>query len=266
MKLSEYIFILLFNVGSSPASSVERFLNFVPYYSKEYLLMTDFKKNEQRIIIGCLGDSLTDGHPGYSCYYERGENDQSNYQFWLTARIRKAFEPMPEKQVTEIICINKGICGEITEQIARRLYPEIIYTVQDTYKQKPDFIIIIGGTNDLGWGIDPDQIVKNIADMHHICKNEGITSIGATIPPTRFENNKGYTTKKTGTNQKLRQFFLSHGISFVDLYAGMGTNANDPNLRPEFDYGDGLHFSVAGYKKMGDLIYEVCRQKVMELT
>ena len=79
--------------------------------------MTDFKKNEQRIIIGCLGDSLTDGHPGYSCYYER-----------------------------------------------------------------------------------------------------------------------------------------------------MGTNANDPNLRPEFDYGDGLHFSVAGYKKMGDLIYEVCRQKVMELT
>ena len=226
--------------------------------------MIDINRKVKRIIIGTLGDSLTDGHPGYSCYYETGENYQSNYQYWLTERIKEAFDRESGQETVEIICVNKGICGEITEQIARRLYNEIIYNIHNSYKQRPDFIIIIGGTNDLGWGIEPDQIVKNIADMHSICKNEGIMSIGATIPPTCFENDKRYNTQKTRTNQKLRRFFTSFGILFADLYTGMGTDLNNSNLKPEYDFGDGLHFSVAGYKKMGYLIYEECIQKAIE--
>ncbi|MGD9201192.1 MAG: GDSL-type esterase/lipase family protein [Chitinispirillia bacterium] len=226
--------------------------------------MTEMNKKVKRIIIGTLGDSLTDGHPGYSCYYETGENNRSNYQFWLTRRIKESSGSVSEQEPREIIFINKGICGEITGQIARRLYNDIIYNIQNTYMQNPDFIIIIGGTNDLGWGIDPDKILKNLTDMHTICQNEQITSIGATIPPTRFENDRGYNTQKTKTNQKLRQFFISRNIPFVDLYTGMGTDLNDSNLQPEYDFGDGLHFSVAGYKKMGDLIFEECIQRALE--
>ncbi|MBN2444326.1 MAG: hypothetical protein JXJ04_23390 [Spirochaetales bacterium] len=42
----------------------------------------------------------------------------------------------------EVIFVNKGICGETTEQLARRLYPEIIYGIQSEYDKKPDVVII----------------------------------------------------------------------------------------------------------------------------
>ncbi len=49
--------------------------------------------------------------------------------------------------------------------------------------------------------------------------------------------------------RKLKSRIEFPGISFLirQWYA---------NLNPLFDAGDGLHFSVAGYHRMGEVIYE----------
>ncbi len=214
------------------------------------------KITDKKIIIGCLGDSLTDGFPAYSTYYNDGENSQSNYQFRIQQLIKQDYETELLRHGLEVIFLSKGICGETTEQIARRLYPEIIYPIQEKFERKPDLVIIVGGTNDLGWGINPEYIEKNIAQMHTICKNEGVSTVGATIPPSRFENDPTYNNSKTSCNGKLAKFFKEEKIPFADLYNLMQTAPGDENLNPLFDAGDGLHFSVAGYHRMGEVIYE----------
>ncbi|MCP4761335.1 MAG: hypothetical protein GY870_06110 [archaeon] len=215
------------------------------------------------IIIGCIGDSLTDGHPAYSNYY-RGGNEQSQYQYWIDRCIKEDFSELMLKHDISILFENKGICGEITSQIKRRLYPEIINSrFVKKIKQKPDIVIIVGGTNDLGWGITDNEIINNLTEMHLNCKEEGIRSIGATIPPTRFEHEPEYNKQKMFVNKKLIEFFKIENIPYTDLYRKMGISINDENLKPEYDVGDGLHFSVSGYRGMGNSIYEDAFKEVL---
>ncbi|MBN2444325.1 MAG: hypothetical protein JXJ04_23385 [Spirochaetales bacterium] len=121
---------------------------------------------------------------------------------------------------------------------------------------------MIGGTNDLGRCISPEHIKKNIADIHGICKKEGIPSVGATIPPTGFENDRVYNLNKIRCNRKLKDFFKPEEIPFTDLYALMKSGNGDENLNPLFDAGDGLHFSIAGYRYMGECLYDESLQKL----
>ena len=211
---------------------------------------------DKKIIIGCLGNSLTDGYPGYSNYNGYGADTQSCYQYRIRELMQRDLDAQPAIKGAGIEFINRGICGEITEQIKKRFYPELIHHSLDKLGKKPDIIIIIGGTNDLGWGIDTNAIVGNIIDMHNSCKVEGIVSLGATIPPTRFEYDSNYNSRKMSINKELRRFFSSNEIMFADLYAKMGDASNNGNLKPALDAGDGLHFSVTGYKRMGEVIYE----------
>jgi lysophospholipase L1-like esterase len=80
--------------------------------------------------------------------------------------------------------------------------------------------------------------------------------MGATVPPTRFENDKEYNFRKLSVNNEIIHFFKTEKIAYAKLYAHMGDPSFHGNLKPAFDAGDGLHFSVSGYKKMGEIIYE----------
>jgi lysophospholipase L1-like esterase len=214
-----------------------------------------------RIIIACLGDSLTDGYPAYSCYDGNGYDKKSCYQYWLRERIHADFTGI------DLEFINRGICGEITAQIEDRLYPEVIGHRKIAYGRKPDMVLIVGGTNDLGWGIDTAVIVDNIKKMHNACKKEGIISIGATIPPSRYEAEITYGPRKQQANTYIREFLDSQNLACADLFMGMGDPSNHGNLKPAYDAGDGLHFSAQGYRKMGEVIYEEgCRQVIKSFT
>ncbi|MFC1584679.1 GDSL-type esterase/lipase family protein [Fibrobacterota bacterium] len=209
-----------------------------------------------QIIIGCLGDSLTDGHPAYSCYHDAGKEAQSCYQYWLGKMAKNEFGDVFKDGGMELFFLNKGICGEVTSQINSRLYPEIIDLCRDKFNRNPDAVIIIAGTNDLGWGIDPVSVVANLKEMHLCCAGEGISSLGATVPPTRFETEPDYHSRKLQINVDLTRFFKENKIACADLYTKMGDAFAGGNLKPALDAGDGLHFSVQGYKRMGEIIYE----------
>ncbi|MFX1274128.1 MAG: GDSL-type esterase/lipase family protein [Promethearchaeota archaeon] len=209
------------------------------------------------MIFLCLGDSLTAGYPGYNPSYDgisQGYgNNNSQYEFWLK---QKCIEFMWENEgkdlniYKELIFINKGIPGELTSDLLARIQVDLI-----SVKPKPDYSIIIGGTNDLGWGRRIEEIFENIKKLHEISRKNDIISIGATIPPIRMEqSNIEYNKSKIQLNKLLKSYYNENDIPFVDLYNKMRDIHG--NLRKECAYIDGLHFSVEGYKQMGFIIFE----------
>ena len=114
------------------------------------------------MIFLCLGDSLTAGYPGYdpaSDGISKGYgNYNSQYEFWLKDLCLEHLERKLGKiENIELLFVNKGIPGELTSNFLTRINYDLL-----SYKPKPNYSIIIGGTNDLGWGIPNEKIMENI--------------------------------------------------------------------------------------------------------
>jgi lysophospholipase L1-like esterase len=218
------------------------------------------------MIFLCLGNSLTAGYPGYDPapdgLSQGYGNFHSQYEYWLKKfcleYLEKKLGNNYQKVVKEIVFINKGVPGELTDNFLGRIDTDLL-----KIKPKPDYSIIIGGTNDLGWGISNEKIFNNIIKLHQISRNVGIISIGATIPPIRMEQSIGsYNERKIRLNERLKKYFYDNKILFADLYYKMQDERG--NLKEECAYIDGLHFSVEGYKQMGEAIFNDTVKPILE--
>ena len=218
------------------------------------------------MIFLCLGDSLTAGYPGYDPAPDgisKGYgNYNSQYEFWLKKLcieyIKAKGRKIDEESNNDLLFVNKGIPGELTSNFLQRINYDLL-----SYKPKPNYSIIIGGTNDLGWGIPNEKIFENIKKLHEISREFNIFSIGGTIPPIRMEqSSRAYNKRKIALNNMLRDYFNDNNIPFADLYIGMINE--EGNLKKECAYIDGLHFSVEGYKQMGTTIFKDAIKAIIE--
>lgn len=218
------------------------------------------------MIFLCLGDSLTAGYPGYDPAPDgisKGYgNYNSQYEFWLKTLCIEYIEAkgreIDEEINNDLLFVNKGIPGELTSNFLQRINYDLL-----SFKPKPKYSIIIGGTNDLGWGIPNEIIFENIKKLHEISREFEIFSIGGTIPPIRMEqSSRAYNERKIALNDMFREYFNDNKIPFADLYNGMIDE--EGNLKKECAYIDGLHFSVEGYKQMGTTIFKDAIKAIIE--
>jgi len=223
------------------------------------------------MIFSCLGDSLTAGYPGYSPTLDgitQGHgNFHSQYEYWL---MKYCLEFIEEKKgsldtdlAKKLLFINKGIPGDTSTGLLRRINRDVF-----NFGPKPDYIIIIIGTNDLGWASNSDRLLDNIKQLHKMSSEENITSIGGYIPPlTKQASSPQFDIVRSDLNEELRKFFVKNEILFT-THSFM-TDKED-YLQREYTSGDGVHFSVAGYKKMGyslfkDVLKGILDNKIMGL-
>jgi lysophospholipase L1-like esterase len=218
------------------------------------------------MIFLCLGNSLTAGYPGYDPAPDgisRGYgNYQSQYEYWLKNlcidHLERNLGSVEDEILNSLLFINKGVPGELTSNFLRRIDVDLI-----KIRPKPDYSIIIGGTNDLGWGIPNDKILANLKELHEISKDFGIKSIGGTIPPIRMEQSSiSYNQRKVELNNMVKENFLKHDIPYADLYKGMMDD--EGNLKSDWAYMDGLHFSMEGYRQMGKVIFHDTVKHIIE--
>lgn len=91
----------------------------------EYKLFSEFTK----VVICCLGDSITAGHPNY--WAETGTGDEtSQYEYWLSRRLKGEYD-----------IINKGYGQEKLVDMVERFD-------RDITPLRPKYMILHGGTND----------------------------------------------------------------------------------------------------------------------
>jgi len=186
-----------------------------------------------------LGDSLTVGFQSYGLNEDIGKS--TPYTDFLIDHIRTDF---PSDSLS-IEIINKGIVGELSEQMLTRFDSDVI-------RLSPRVVIILGGSNDLGWGLAPREVLSNLSKMYRLSLENQMTPIACTVPSIL-----GYDegiSPRIELNRLLQEHCQRMGIRCVDVFRATLDRAT---TRLALQYSsDGLHLNSEGYRKMGTVIYE----------
>lgn len=196
-----------------------------------------------------FGDSLTSGYPNYFpsfMYPDQKEHGKEEFQFlyWLQHNISK------DTQIdTRFEMINRGIPGNTTGQMLRRLN-------RDVLALDPDYVIIMGGSNDIFQGYSTELIVSKLRDIHLKCHNRGITTIGMTIPSVSGNSMmESHLDKLVSLANSTKKLLQAYDIPSIDLFDSLSSN-DTRQIKTEYVLDDGVHLSLAAYKKIGQLLFD----------
>jgi acyl-CoA thioesterase-1 len=192
-----------------------------------------------QIRVVALGDSLTVGFQSYALNEDSVKS--TPYTDSLIGQIKRDF---PSDSLS-IEIINKGLVGELSEQMMARFDSDVI-------RLSPKVVIILGGSNDLGWGLAPGEILENLSAIYRRSRENQITPIACTVPSIL-----GYDEgipPRIALNRLLQERCQEIGIRCVDVFRA--TLDKDTNRLALQYSSDGLHLNSDGYRKMGAAIYE----------
>lgn len=152
---------------------------------------------------------------------------------------------------------NFGIGGDTTQGMLSRFYPEVL-------EFKPDYMFVMGGTNDLWWDWEVKTILGNIFSMSFQARYHHITPvIGLPLPiDVKSAQKAGFSPPPQG--------YSRFGEMLTDLVGKLKTNAADSEI-PVVDLhqpflkddqtadstmflDDGLHPNRRGHQLIADNI------------
>jgi acyl-CoA thioesterase I len=206
------------------------------------------RRHAKALVFVAFGDSLTVGYQSPADEEEWPE--PAPYTGFLEVKARRMLSEMAVEGA-RVEFLNRGINGELTEDMLHRFN-------LDVARHHPDAVIILGGSNDLGWGIGPTKISRNLTNMYKEALDHLIQPIPCTVPsvlgfdegiPPRLE-----------LNQLVKKSSAALGIGCVDLFAATADKAG--RLRAEYS-NDGLHLNTAGYEAMAGEIFSKSVRKII---
>lgn len=172
-----------------------------------------------------VGDSLTKG------YYDNGRRFHAYSAQW-PATIR----------VT-----NLGVSGAMVTPTASGLW--IGQSLVHMRGRKYDTIVFMGGTNDLGHGLQLENIWTSWKRLAELMLPLCVTLVVLTVP-----NAAMHVKNRDELNDRIRWWASrTKDVTLVDV-----------NRAIPFDmklYDDGLHFNPHGYDRIGQLVYETIKKQ-----
>lgn len=186
--------------------------------------------------IAALGDSLTAGHVSSG--------------FWGTYC---PFTDVLARRLGPAVQVeNYGLDGDLTSGMLERLRREVLPT-------DPDLVIVVGGANDLGWGMDGDAVLSNLTEIVEESLAAGARVVVGAVPP--IDGFPSLTENRRTLNRRLESLAAGRGVRFADLFRPLA--GEDGSLRPEYS-SDGLHLTEEGYAVMGEVLCDVVEQVLQE--
>lgn len=153
---------------------------------------------------------------------------------------------------------NRGISGDMT--------PGILHRLKEVTDRKPAKVFLMIGINDLGRGVSPDSVVKNILLINDYILQESPSTkvfIESILPVNasfgKFPGQVSKGTQVIRANQLLKDASAKHRFEYIDLHSKF---VDAQGLLDAKYTNDGLHLIGAGYQHWRHLIYP----KVFELT
>lgn len=190
--------------------------------------------------IVCFGDSLTEGYQSSAI----GSQGFTPYGRFLQERLGKRGR----------VWI-RGVCGETTQDMQLRF-------VGDVLSLDPRYVVILGGTNDLGYGWPPQTIFDNLVRMYLQAQSHGIIPVGVTIPSLGgWERDRASGSSlidqaiqsRLTVNQALFQYCSTNQIPLVDAFTAT-CDSGSQELASQYSE-DGLHLTTLGYRTIADLLW-----------
>jgi len=198
--------------------------------------------------IVALGDSLTVGETEF----KSSDSDKStSYPKYLEILAEQHLSSLQSDM--EVNVLNRGICGDLASGMLERFSRDVV-------DEKADYVIILGGTNDLGWGFDPAMIAHNLTTMYDTARNKGMVAVACSVPSILgFDE---LIPPRLHLNRMIRTEAEKSSITFVDLFTA---TADPRNNRLSEDYSaDGLHLNMKGYQRMGKYMFDKWLRAVLD--
>jgi len=196
---------------------------------------------EKELVFVAFGDSLTVGYQSPTLADELPR--PAPYTEFLKGRIKRT--PDPDMAGTpRVKFLNRGVVGELTEDMLDRFNRDVV-------EVEPDFVIILGGSNDLGWGVEPQSVAVNLAKMYREAVRHGIRPIACTIPSV-LGFDEGIPPRLM-LNRLIKEYSAEHGLVCVDLFAAT-CDSSTGRLKEEYS-NDGLHLNTKGYETIAEVIF-----------
>lgn len=192
----------------------------------------------------CLGDSLTAGFQAPTRDHPTGQETPYGefLQEWLGDGIGVRVS---------------GICGELTSEMAMRFR-------RDVLAHRPRYVVILGGTNDLGWNARPQDIMRNLLKMYELSRAEQVIPVPVTVPSIRVETDgsgpdagswiEDHLDRRRQLNELIMKYADSKRLACIDLFSATVEPATGLLAVPYSN--DGLHLTTAGYRRLAELLYE----------
>jgi lysophospholipase L1-like esterase len=196
-----------------------------------------------------LGDSLTVGIQAES--HPTHHDECTSYPRYLEILAEKRLGN--RQSAVKVKVVNRGICGDLTSGMLSRF-------VRDVVMEKPNCVIILGGTNDIGWNMDPTMIVRNLGMMYDASQCKDIMPVACTVPSIL-----GYDeliSPRLRLNRMIRTKAEKRRIAFVDLFAATA-DLQTNRLLVQYS-ADGLHLNGEGYRRVGQYIFDKWLSELLE--
>jgi acyl-CoA thioesterase-1 len=198
--------------------------------------------------IVALGDSLTVGETGF------GFSDSLEFVTYP-----RYLEILAKQHLTglqsglEVEVLNRGINGDLTSGMLERFSRDVV-------DEKADYVIILGGSNDIGWGFDLAAIAHNLTTMYDAALSEETGVVACSVPSILGLDE--LIPPRLHLNRMIRSEAEKRSIAFVDLF----TATADPQTNRLLDdySADGLHLNPKGYREMGRCIFDKWMRALLE--
>ncbi len=189
-----------------------------------------------------LGDSLTVGENEF----ELSDSDECvSYPKCLEISAQQHLNRHKHQSDIKVSVVNKGICGELTAGMFERFSRDVV-------AERANCVIILGGTNDIGWNLDPSIIAHNLGMMYDAALSSGIMPVACSIPSILgFDE---LIPPRLSLNSKICTQAAKRSIAFVDIF--MATADPQNNRLSEQYSADGLHLNGEGYARVAQCIFD----------
>lgn len=191
--------------------------------------------------IVCIGDSLTFGY---------GVSREESWLHLINNR-------------NSIEAINKGINGDSTAGMIFRFYEDVV-------SNKPEYVFIMGGTNDFLMNSSVNSVQERIEELIEEAKRENIKVILGIQPAIITHLAKAYWQSSDNydeINLKLNEyrnwavdFAASNKITCIDFYEEFTHYLNKVNEKVL--YIDGIHPTAKGHEIMANLFIKTLLLKI----
>ena len=141
------------------------------------------------------------------------------------------------------LVLNRGINGQRSDQVQSRF-------ARDVLGERPQYVIVLAGVNDIYQGRRPVAVQGNLASMYDHARAASIIPVAATVLP--------YDTATSGEAAAIRELNRwieatanTRGIPYCDTHRVVADPQNPDRLAGS---PDGLHPDVAAYRRMGEAL------------
>ena len=141
------------------------------------------------------------------------------------------------------VVLNRGIDGQRTDQILARFERDVV-------EEGPDYVIILGGVNDIFQGVALDNVKGNLRIVYEKAISAGIRAIAASVLPYNTTTDTEADAIRD-VNVWIENTAQALGILFCDTNKAVA----DPKDRKRLlSSPDGYHPDVLGYRSMGEIL------------